>query len=224
MRSFSPTRMALLARKEQIELANQGCRLLEQKQAALMKEFLRSADDVMQDAEVLQQAADSARQALARAEAVAGAEAVRSSALAARRELPLEVEMANVMGIEIPHIHRQRVSRSMLERGYALTGTSMTIDEAAVAFELEVETIIQLAQSELRLTRLAREIQQTTRRLNALQHVLIPRLETERDDIQMVLDEHERYDQFRLRLVKRGRTDKPPAGEPMGSPLPANGL
>jgi V/A-type H+-transporting ATPase subunit D len=93
----------------------------------------------------------------------------------------------------------------MLERGYALTGTSTTIDEVAIAFELEVETIIQLAQSELRLTRLAQEIQQTTRRLNALENVLIPRLQAERDYVQMVLDEHERYDQFRLRLVKRGR-------------------
>jgi V/A-type H+-transporting ATPase subunit D len=198
--------MALLARKEQIALANQGRKLLEQKQAALMKEFLRSADDAMQEAEVLQAAADRARHALARAEMMAGAESVRSAALAARRELPLQVEMRNVMGIEIPYIQQKRASRSMLERGYALTGTSTTIDAVALAFEVEVETIIQLAQSELRLTRLAQEIQQTTRRLNALENVLIPRLQAELDYVQMVLDEHERYDQFRLRLVKRGRT------------------
>jgi V/A-type H+-transporting ATPase subunit D len=206
MRSFSPTRIVLLARKAQIELARQGYDLLEQKRAALMKEFLRTADDVMQDAEALQQAADSARYALARATAIAGSEAVRSAALAARSELPLQTKMVNVMGVEVPRIEQNGVSRSLLGRGYALSGTSTAIDEAALAFEVEVHTIIQLAQSELRLARLAREIQQTSRRLNALEHVLIPRLQAECDYIQMVLDERERYDNFRLRLVKRRRS------------------
>jgi V/A-type H+-transporting ATPase subunit D len=55
----------------------------------------------------------------------------------------------------------------------------------------------------LRLKRLASEIQRTSRRLNALDHLLIPRLEAERDYIQAALDEHERSDHFRLKLVKR---------------------
>jgi V/A-type H+-transporting ATPase subunit D len=109
------------------------------------------------------------------------------------------------MGVEVPRIEQKPVSRSMLGRGYALTGTSTAIDEAALAFEVEVHMIIQLAESQLRLSRLAQEIQQTSRRLNALEHVLIPRFEAERDYIQMVLDEHERYDNFRLRLAKRRR-------------------
>ncbi len=82
-------------------------------------------------------------------------------------------------------------------------GTSITIDEAASAFETEVDSIIQLAESELRLKRLASEIQRTSRRLNALEHLMIPRLEAERDFIQMALDERERSDHFRLKLVKR---------------------
>jgi len=91
----------------------------------------------------------------------------------------------------------------MLGRGYSIAGTSITIDEAASAFENEVEVIIELAEMELRLTRLAEEIQRTSRRLNALEHFLIPRLKTECDFIQMVLDERERADHFRLKLVKR---------------------
>lgn len=201
--SSSATRTELLAHKAQIALARQGRELLEQKRAALMKELLRVADDVMQDAEALQQAADIARHTLARAEAIAGTEAIRSAAMAARAEFPLEVETVNIMGVEVPHIEQKQVSRSILGRGYSISGTSTTIDEAAAAFETEIETILQLAESELRLTRLVREIQQTSRRLNALEHVLIPRLESERDYIQMVLDESERYDQYRLRLAKR---------------------
>ena len=141
----SITRMELLARKAQIALASQGRDLLEQKRTALMKELLKTVDMVMERGEALQDAAAHAHQALARAEAAAGTEAV----------------------------------------------------------EAEVHIIIRLAESELRLRRLAEEIQQTSRRLNALDHLLIPRLEAERDLIQTALDERERADHFRLKLMKR---------------------
>jgi H(+)-transporting ATP synthase subunit D len=84
-----------------------------------------------------------------------------------------------------------------------VTGTSITIDETASAFETEVDAIIRLAESELRLARLASEIQVTSRRLNALECILIPNLEVERDYIKMALDERERSDHFRLKLMKR---------------------
>jgi len=195
--------MELLARKAQIALASQGRDLLEQKRTALLKEFLRMADTALERSDALQFAATNSRHALARAEAIAGTEAVRSAALASRAELPLQVTTTRVMGVKVPHIEQKRVARSMLDRGFAITGTSTTIDEAASAFENQVETIIELAEMELRLTRLATEIQSTSRRLNALEHVLIPRLKTERDLIQMTLDERERADHFRLKLVKR---------------------
>ena len=63
--------------------------------------------------------------------------------------------------------------------------------------------ILKLAESELRLKRLAEEIQRTSRRLNTLEHLLIPRLKAELDFIQMALNERERSDHFRLKLVKR---------------------
>lgn len=203
MSNVSVTRMELLARKAQLSLASQGRDLLEQKRTALLKEFLRMADTAMERSEALQIAAANARYALARAEATAGAEAVRSAALASRAEFPLQVTTSSVMGVRVPHIEQKRVARSMLGRGYSIAGTSITIDEAASAFENKVEAIIELAEMELHLTRLAAEIQRTSRRLNALDHFLIPRLEAERDFIQMALDERERADHFRLKLVKR---------------------
>lgn len=203
MRQVSITRMQLLAHKAQIVLAKQGRDLLEQKHKALMKEFLRVADTVMKWSDALQLASDEARRALALAEVYAGAEAIRSAALAAQTELPLHVTSTSVMGVKVPIIEQKKVSRSILERGFSVTGTSITIDEAASAFETEVNAIIQLAECELRLTRIADEIQRTSRRLNALEHVLIPRFEDERDYIQMMLDERERSDHFQLKLVKR---------------------
>src|SRR3989304_4518903 len=160
MQKVSTTRMELLAKKAQIALARQGRELLEQRGTALMREFLRVADRVMAGSDALQQSATEARRALARAEAVAGTEAVRSAAMATRGGLPL---------------------------GGGAEGDSL----------------IQLAESERRLTRLAAEIQRTSRRVNALEHVLIPRLTAERDYIQITLDERERADHFRLKRVKQ---------------------
>lgn len=203
MAKVSPTRQALLERKSRIELAQQGRDLLEKKRTALMEEILRAAQSVMHEADELRQAASLARRALARAETVAGPEAVRSAALVARGEVPIEVTIANVMGVRIPELEQRRVSRSMLERGYAPTGTSVTIDEAASAFETEVKAIIDLAESELRLRRLTDEIQSTSRRLNALDEIMIPRLERERDSIELTLSERERAEHFRLMQAKK---------------------
>jgi V/A-type H+-transporting ATPase subunit D len=106
------------------------------------------------------------------------------------------------MGVRVPYIEQKRALRTAFGRGYSIVGTSITIDEAASAFEAEVNAIIRLAESELRLTRLAEEIQRTSRRLNALDHLLIPRLEADRDFIELALDERERADHFRLKLIK----------------------
>lgn len=208
MHKVSTTRAELLARSDQLLLAKQGHDLLEQKRTVLMKEFIRVVNNVMQHSEELQQVAVKASHALARAEAVAGVEEVRSAALAARGELTLSITMTNVMGVKIPHIEQRAAARSILERGYAISGTSVSIDEAASAFEEEVEAILQLSESELRLARLSREIQSTSRRLNALEHFLIPQLESECKFIQNALDERERSDHFRMKLIKRALQGK----------------
>ncbi|MDX1663737.1 MAG: V-type ATP synthase subunit D [Candidatus Promineifilaceae bacterium] len=212
MHNVNVTRMELLEREAQLEIAGQGLELLQQKRTALLQELMRTADDVLAEREALEERAASARRALARAESQAGTAAVRSAALAARGELPLDVQTATVMGVRVPVIEQKRAARSVAGRGYAPLGVSPTIDEAADAFESEVDFLIRLAQSELRLRRLAREIQQTTRRANALEHVVLPRLRRERDYIQMVLEERERAVHFRLKRVKRAREKGEPTG------------
>ncbi len=195
--------MALLALKAQIELSKQGHELLQEKRAVLMKELLRVAEAALQGSNTLQEAATEAEYALARAEAMAGPEAVRAAALATHADLPLQVETVTLMGLKVPRIERKRISRSMLARGYSITDMSITIDEAASAFEGEVDAIIEQAEIELRLSRLAAEVQRTSRRLNALEYSLIPRLEAERNRIEMALDERERADHARLKMVRR---------------------
>jgi V/A-type H+-transporting ATPase subunit D len=202
MPTVAATRMELLAKRTQIALARQGRELLAEKRTALIRELMRVADRVLAGRDALQQGAREARRALARAEASPGSEALRAAALGTRGELSLSVQAANVMGVSVPLIEQKRAGRATLERGYSLAGTAVTIDEAAAAYEQVVDGVVRLAASELRLTRLAAEIERTSRRVNALEHVLIPRLIAERDAIQMALEERERADHFRLKRVK----------------------
>ncbi|HEX9076103.1 MAG TPA: V-type ATP synthase subunit D [Anaerolineae bacterium] len=203
MENVSPTRMELLAVKGQIGLAEQGRDLLKEKRNALMKEFMKIADAVMRGSDELEQVAMDARRALGRAEALDGPEVVRSAAFAAQGELTLSVEGAFVMGVPVPVIEKKSVSRGVIDRGYSLSGTSTRIDETAERFEEEVDLLIELAASELRLRRLAEEIRKTSRRVNALENIMIPRLHARKTYIDMVLEERAREDLFRLKTVKR---------------------
>jgi V/A-type H+-transporting ATPase subunit D len=202
MEQVNPTRMELLAKRAQIALASQGRDLLKEKRNALWKELMKTADVVMRGSNELEQVAGEARRALARAEAFDGREAVQSAAFAARRDVSIEVTGLNVMGVPVPMIERKKLGRSSAQRGYSMASTSHRIDAAAARFEDELELVIELAASEMRLRRLAEEIRKTSIRLNALEMVLLPRLEAQRAYIESVLEEREREDTFRLKRVK----------------------
>jgi V/A-type H+-transporting ATPase subunit D len=202
MEQVRATRAELLAKKKQIALARQGRDLLKEKRNALLQEFMRTAEEVLRESSELERSVGESALALAMAEALDGPEAVRSAAFAARGQVTLEVTGVNIMGVPVPLIEKKSVARGPLDRGYSLSGVSSRIEAAAEAFETQLDLIIELAASEMRLRRLAEEIGRTTRRVNALDNVLIPRLEAQRDYIQMVMEEREREDLFRLKRVK----------------------
>jgi V/A-type H+-transporting ATPase subunit D len=202
MEQVKATRAELLAKKSQIGLARQGRDLLKEKRNALMRELMRITEQVMGSSAELEQSVGEAMLALAVAEALDGPEAVRSAAFAAGGQFTLNVTGANIMGVPVPVIEQKSVTRNPLNRGYNLSTVSSRIEATAEAFEALLDLTIEVAESEMRLRRLAEEIGRTTRRVNALDNVLLPRLETQRDYIQMVLEEREREDLFRLKRVK----------------------
>ena len=117
------------------------------------------------------------------------------------------------MGVRIADIRHEPLGRARSDRGYSLTGSSPRVDLVAERFEAELTLLLDLATVELRLRRLADEIGTTTRRINALESVVLPRLERERDQIRAVLDERERQDRFRLKRYTTRRAKRVEAGE-----------
>lgn len=202
MEQLTATRSELLARRARLELARRGRDLLEDKRDQLLEEFRKTAGQALTGEDALERAVGDARSALAWAEAIDGPDAIRSAALAGRSSISLYTRVATVMGVRIADIQSPSLGRSRVERGTAMTGTSPYVDQVAERFEVALELLIEHANHELRLRRLAEEIATTTRRVNALEFVVVPRLEREAAQIQSTLDERERQDRFRLKRIK----------------------
>jgi V/A-type H+-transporting ATPase subunit D len=202
---LSATRTELLARRARVELATRGRDLLRDKRAALMKEFGRLSASVVEVVEELGRRAAESRQALRDAVSADGAETVGSAALAASGGVATHLGTRNVAGVRVVELEHDPVIRGRTGRGYDLVATTPHIDAAAAGFELQLDRLLDVAATELSLRRLAEEITRTTRRVNALEHVVIPRLERERDAIQAVLDERELEDRVRLRRARAAR-------------------
>jgi V/A-type H+/Na+-transporting ATPase subunit D len=198
-----PTRMELIKKNGQIKLAEQGRDLLREKMDALIQEFFQIMVSVSKSREELEIAAVAAQRSLCVAEAVDDIVALKSASFATKRALTLDIRGKNIMGVPVPLVERKTVSKSVLERGYSMIGTSGRIDEAAERYETELDLIIGLAETETSLRRLGDEIQNNRRRVNALEQVLIPELKRQAKYIKVAIEEREREDLFRLKKVKK---------------------
>ncbi len=198
MQQVSATRSELLARRAQIALAVQGRELLKEKRSALLREFNRLGASVLEAMQALERGATDAGRLLGDAVAAHGPEQVHSAALAAEGEVKLALLTRSVAGVAIVEIEKEAVARPRTGRGYSLAATTARIDAAAESFEALLDALLEVAALELSLRRLADEIKRTTRRVNALEHVVVPRLEAERASIALVLEEREREGRIRL--------------------------
>ena len=208
MQQVSATRSELLARRAQIALAVQGRELLKEKRSALLSEFNRLGASVLEAMQALERDATDAGRLLADAVAAHGPERVHSAALAAEGEVELALLARSVAGVAIVEIEKEAVARPRTGRGYSLAATSARIDAAAESFEAVLDALLDVAALELSLRRLANEINRTTRRVNALEHVVVPRLEAERASIALVLEERELESRIRLLRARPKAEDR----------------
>ena len=203
MEQVNPTRMELIKKNAQIKLAEQGKDLLREKMDVLIREFFHIMESVSKSRDELEIVAATAQRSLLTALAVEDPVTLKSASFATRRGLSLDIKGKNVMGIAVPVIEKKRVSKSVLERGYSIIGVSGRIDEVAEKFEMELDLIIELSETETSLKRLGGEIQITRRRVNALEQIMIPELKKQKKYIKNAIDEREREDLFRLKKVKK---------------------
>lgn len=203
MEEIHITRMELLEKKKQIQLAEQGADLLKKKRDALLIEFMSIMDVALQTSEELQRVAKEATYAISIARAVDGTVALKAAGLAVEKKPFVDIKGSYVMGIPIPEVSKVSVRRSILGREWSMLGVSSRIDETAEKMENEIDVIVEVAGIETKLKRLGAEIQKTRRRVNALDYIVVPRLKEQVKFITQSLEERAREDIFRLKKVKK---------------------
>lgn len=203
MAKLTTSRTEYLARRERIQLAAQGRDLLVDKRTVLMREFGELSREVLTRVDDLEEAATGARSALGWAVATDGPDEVRSAAMATGAEIQVDTAMRSVAGVKLVDLAWETVARPETRRGYSMAGTTAAVEVVADGFEAVLEALLRVAALEVQLRRLAREIERTSRQVNALEEVLIPRLVRERRQIALALEEREREERFRLSRMRR---------------------
>jgi V/A-type H+-transporting ATPase subunit D len=206
MTGEAATRMTLMSKKGQIKLASDGVSLLEGKREALLKELIDRAKLLRSLRKELHTRGRRSVMALALARATTGTPAVRSLAVAGRRDLNLRVESERVWGMDLGKIQAANIVRLPIERGVGLVDMPSHPLEAAETAEKMVEQLVQCAPLERNLQILGEEVKKTNRRINALNEYLLPKLRGEVNLIKRVLEEREREDTFRLKKIKQKKS------------------
>ena len=201
MAEIKPTRMELLKVKAKIRLAKSGYNLLKKKRDGLILEFfeaLKSAKTLRQD---LVKAFILANDKMNLTRMLESDLKIRSVAKAIKEHPRVELQQRNVVGVIVPRIRGEKVQKKLLERGYEVY-SSAAINETAEAYEKLTEQIIIVAEVETTLRRLIGEIEKTKRRVNALEYNVIPNLQRVSGIISFRLQEMERDNFTRLKLIK----------------------
>ena len=198
---IKPTRSELLKVKRQIKLAKSGYGLLKKKRDGLILEFF----EILKKAKTIrQELVDEYKIAFEKiniARTLEGDLKIKSIAMAIKDVPEIKLETKNIMGVKVPKIESSEIKKAFMERDYGVYNSS-AIDEAASAYENVVEKIIIAAEVETSMRKLLNEIEKTKRRVNALEFVVIPKLEKIKSFIQLRLEEVERENIFRMKRIK----------------------
>ena len=201
--NVNPTRMELTNLKRKLVTARRGHKLLKDKRDELMRRFM---DVVRENKALRRKVEESLRQAsalFAGAKGVLGDETVEASLLLPMRKMELTVSEKNVMSVLIPRFSAQDADDGEADNcPYGFAFTSTALDEALGYLSSVMGELLRLAEIEKSCQLLADEIEKTRRRVNALEHVMIPQYEETIKYVQMKLEENERGATTRIMKVK----------------------
>ncbi len=197
-----PTRSELLLLKKKITLAKSGHSLLKKKRDGLIIEFFKALELAKNIRAELVEEYKKALQKMNTARAVESDLALKSLAMAVKDKPIIELETKNVMGVLVPKVRKGSLQKSLFQRGYGYVAGSIKTDEAVLAYEKLVEKVLAAAEYETVLKRLLEEIDKTKRKVNALEKITIPRLESDASYIRLRLEEIERENFSRLKHIK----------------------
>ena len=200
-----PTKGNLMLAKNSLALSRQGYDLMDKKRNILIRELMELIDQATDIQKEIDETFTSAYQALQKANIQMGIHEVELLSSRIPVEDSIVIKRRSVMGTEIPKVeyHKQE-----LQPAYPFYGTKMSLDQACERFQKVKDLTIRLAQIETSAYRLAYNIKKTQKRANALQNITIPKYESLVQSIQSALEEKEREEFTRLKVIKRMKQRK----------------
>ena len=201
--AITPTRMVLNQLKGRLKTARRGHKLLKDKRDELMRQFL----DIVRRNKVLraevEQGLTEAFGSLQVASAIMSPEMLEQALMYPRQSVELGMTFRNIMSVNVPVYDFKTKNNDPSEIfPYGFAQTSGELDDALEKMARVFQDMLELAQVEKTMQLLAQEIEKTRRRVNALEYVMIPDLETNIRYITMKLDENESSTKVRLMKVK----------------------
>lgn len=202
-KQVNPTRMELTRLKKKLATAIKGHKLLKDKRDELMRRFLDMVKLNKQLREKVEKAIGEANKNFLLASASMSSESLAAAMLAPKQEVTLDVGSVNIMSVEVP---KYKINYRTPDQSdmfcYGLAFTSCDLDDAVTSLSDILPDMLRLAEVEKSCQLMADEIEKTRRRVNALEHVVIPETKASIRFITMKLDENERATQTRLMKVK----------------------
>lgn len=195
----NPNRMELSKLKRKLVVAKRGHKLLKDKQDALVKEFLTKARDVYQMRLEIEDELRACYSGFLLARAQTLPEMLEQTLMNAGGNVEVNVSFVNIMSVRSPKFELPEQSVNL---SYGLGTSPGSLDVALEQFLKLMTRLVQLAAYEKTLKSMALEIERTRRRVNALEHVMIPQFIEAIRMISMKLDETERSTLSRLMVVK----------------------
>ena len=194
------TRMKLLELRSKSKLAQHGHDLLKEKMDALILEFYEILNFVKTARTEAYDAMMKAHQALKFAALSMGKITLRNLALNAPETLSLRTSTNNIMGVKVPKLYLEEKKGE--NPFYDAETTTLAFDVAIETFRTSTSSVIELAEKLATLQKIAYEIKNTKRRVNALNHIIIPRINNTVTFIELSLEEDERETFSRLKFIK----------------------
>lgn len=199
----NPTRMELTRLKKKLVTATKGHKLLKDKRDELMRQFLDLVRENMALRQKVEAGILSANKNFVIAKAGMSEQILNTALMSPKQEVYLEAAKKNVMSVDIPVFKtRTRTADANDIYSYGFAFTSGDLDDAVKSLADILPDMLRLAEVEKSCQLMAAEIEKTRRRVNALEHVIIPETQENIKYITMKLDENERSTQIRLMKVK----------------------
>lgn len=201
--NVNPTRMELTNLKRKLVTARRGHKLLKDKRDELMRRFLELVRENKELRIKVENGIKIANQHMAIARSVMSDEELNVALMMPSQKMSVDVTEQNIMSVIVPTFKPELKSAKDGEiYSYGFAFTSCDLDDAVKALSDIMPDMLKLAQIEKTCQLLASEIEKTRRRVNALEHVMIPQYEDTIKYITMKLDENERSATTRLMKVK----------------------